>query len=67
MARLSKVEDVDPFTLPPEAVLKRVVHALNSSRPKVRYPVTFPTYLFALLKRILPHSWLDWVIYKVAK
>jgi NAD(P)-dependent dehydrogenase (short-subunit alcohol dehydrogenase family) len=36
---------VQPFTLPPEAVLKRVVHALESRRPKIRYPVTTPTYL----------------------
>ena len=54
-----------PFTLPPEAVLRKVVQALESSRPKVRYYVTFPTYLFAVLKRILSHRMLDRVLLKV--
>ena len=52
--RLKKAGPVVPFTLPPEAVLKKVIHALESPRPKARYCVTFPTYLFATLKRILP-------------
>ncbi len=51
--------NVQPFTLPPEAVLKRVVHALESKRPKIRYPVTFPTYLFAWLKRVMSDRMLD--------
>lgn len=67
MERLNKEGSVDPFTLPPEAVLKRVLHALNSSRPNIRYPVTFPTYLFSVLKRLLPHACLDWVLRKAAK
>lgn len=41
------------------AVLKRVVHALESKRPRIRYPVTVPTYLFAVLKRLLPDRLLD--------
>jgi NAD(P)-dependent dehydrogenase (short-subunit alcohol dehydrogenase family) len=48
-----------PFTLGPEAVLEKVIHALESRRPKDRYYVTFPTYLFAYLKRILPGRMLD--------
>lgn len=67
MARLDKEGNVDPFTQPPEAVLKRVLHALTSRKPRIRYPVTFPTYLFAVLKRILPAAWLDWVLLKAAK
>ncbi len=66
MARLNKEGNADPFTLPPEAVLKKVVHALTSRRPKIRYPVTFPTHLFAVLKRLLPHAWLDWVLRRVS-
>ncbi|MDH5649521.1 MAG: SDR family oxidoreductase [Gammaproteobacteria bacterium] len=54
-----------PFTLPPEAVLEKVIHALEADRPRVRYAVTFPTYLFAVLRRILPARWLDTVLYKV--
>lgn len=48
-----------PFTLPPEAVLKKVIHALESNRPRIRYPVTFPTYLFAWLRRVLTARALD--------
>ena len=48
-----------PFTLPPEAVLKRVVHALESPRPRLRYSVTVPTYFFALARRVLPDRALD--------
>jgi len=67
MDRLSKEGNVDPFTLPPEAVLKRVEHALSNARPKIRYPVTLPTYLFSVLKRLLPHRCLDWVLLKASK
>jgi NAD(P)-dependent dehydrogenase (short-subunit alcohol dehydrogenase family) len=51
-----------PFTLPPEAVLKKVIHALESPRPKARYYVTFPTYLFAFLKRVLTDRAMDRVL-----
>jgi len=64
--RLQKEGPAVPFTLPPEAVLKRVIHALESPRPQIRYYVTFPTYLFATLKRILPWRMLDWIIRKAA-
>ena len=54
-----------PFELPPEAVLAKVVHALESARPKPRYHVTVPTHAFALLRRLLPqramHALLAWV------
>ncbi len=52
-----------PFTLPPDAVLKRVVHALEARRPKIRYYVTTPTYFFASVRRLLPHRWLDAVLH----
>lgn len=64
--RLKTQGPVAPFTLPPEAVLKRVIHALESPRPKIRYYVTFPTYLFATLKRILPHWMLDAALIKAS-
>ena len=63
--RLTKEGPATPFTLPPEAVLEKVVHALESSRPKIRYYVTFPTYLFATLKRLLPARVLDWILSKL--
>jgi len=64
--RLRKQGDATPFTLPPEAVLKRVLHALRSPRPKPRYPVTTPTYAFALLKRLLSTRQMDWILRKAS-
>jgi NAD(P)-dependent dehydrogenase (short-subunit alcohol dehydrogenase family) len=52
-ARLTREGPTTPFTLPPEAVLKKVVHALESRRPRPRYYVTLPTHAFGLLKRVL--------------
>jgi len=60
--RLQKEGPAVPFTLPAEAVADKVIHAVESSRPKIRYHVTFPTSLFAVLKRILPNSLLDWML-----
>jgi NAD(P)-dependent dehydrogenase (short-subunit alcohol dehydrogenase family) len=64
-ARLQKVGPAQPFTLGPEAVLKRVIHALEAKRPKERYYVTFPTYLFGGLKRILPDRALDAILRRI--
>ena len=64
-ARLQKKGPAAPFTLPADAVVEKVIHAMQSKRPKIRYYVTFPTYLFDFLKRILPASWLDYLLGKV--
>ena len=63
--RLTKQGPAVPFTLPPEAVLKKVIHALESRRPRARYYVTFPTYLFGFLKRVLSARLLDRALNKV--
>ncbi|HVV67658.1 MAG TPA: SDR family NAD(P)-dependent oxidoreductase [Gammaproteobacteria bacterium] len=55
------------FTLTPEAVVKKLVHALESSRPRIRYYVTLPAYGLMLLKRLLPGRWLDVLLRQVAK
>lgn len=60
--RLEKQGASAPFTLEPEAVHKVLVHALQARKPKARYRVTVPTKLFAILKRLLPSSALDWVL-----
>ncbi len=64
--RLKKEGAAVPFTLPPEAVVKKVIHALESPRPKARYYVTFPTYLFGALKRILTTRALDRLLWKAS-
>lgn len=64
-ARLQKEGAVAPFTLPAEAVARKVLHALTAKKPKIRYYVTFPTYLLTGLKRILPMSWMDYLLTKI--
>jgi short-subunit dehydrogenase len=60
--RLVKQGPTTGFTLPPEAVLKKVIHALESPRPRARYAVTTPTYIFATLRRLLSTRQLDWIL-----
>ena len=54
----------DAFELGPEAVTAKLVHALESPRPRARYYVTTPTYIAGLLRRILPTRLLDRAIAK---
>ena len=61
-ARLASDGPTMPFTLPPEAVLKKVVHALESRHPRARYAVTTPTHVFAALRRLLGTRQLDWLL-----
>lgn len=49
---------------PASAVTKKLVHALEAPRPKLRYYVTTPTYLMGTLRRILPARALDWILSK---
>ncbi|MDH5516717.1 MAG: SDR family oxidoreductase [Gammaproteobacteria bacterium] len=62
--RLNKPGPAAPFTLPPEAVLKRVIDALESKQAKARYYVTLPTYLFGFLKRFLSSRVMDKILAK---
>lgn len=66
MQRLQRKGDA-PFTLGAEAVLKVVVKAIEAKKPKQRYVVTFPTRLFAVLKRIFPTSWIDFLARKAGE
>ncbi|MBK1617566.1 short-chain dehydrogenase [Lamprobacter modestohalophilus] len=65
--RLRKEGAAQPFTLPPEAVLRKVLHALESPRPKPRYYVTFPTHLLGTLRRLLPSRAMDWVLRQASR
>tara|TARA_R110002012_G_scaffold179022_1_gene344486 strand:+ start:8320 stop:9147 length:828 start_codon:yes stop_codon:yes gene_type:complete len=60
--RLYQDSGPDTFELPPEAVVKKLVHALESPHPRPRYYVTTPTYISGILRRILPTRTLDWVL-----
>ncbi len=66
LTRLAREGPRTPFSLPPEAVLKRVIHALESSRPRARYAVTTPTHVFSVLRRLLSTRQLDWLLRKAS-
>ena len=53
MKRLYENRGKDPFELPASAVTAKLVHALESKRPKPRYYVTFPTYVAGWANRLL--------------
>lgn len=62
--RLYKSSGPDPFELPASSVTKKLIHALESRRPKPRYYVTTPTYLMGTFRRLLPTRALDWILSK---
>ena len=66
-ARLAAMESGGKFTfkLEPEAVAWKLVHAVESPRPRVRYSVTVPTYVAAIAKRLLPSAMADWIVRRV--
>ncbi len=64
LERLEKQGNVDPYTLKPDAVLQKVIHALESNKPKARYYVTIPTHFMGTIKRFLSAKWLDKVVLK---
>jgi NAD(P)-dependent dehydrogenase (short-subunit alcohol dehydrogenase family) len=47
------------FTLPPDAILPKLRHALESPKAKLRYPVTLVAHSLSILRRILPGRALD--------
>jgi NAD(P)-dependent dehydrogenase (short-subunit alcohol dehydrogenase family) len=66
LARLEKEGPSGRFTLPSEACVPPLLHALTSRRPRHRYGVTLPTKVFAILRRLLPSRWLDALLAKSA-
>jgi NAD(P)-dependent dehydrogenase (short-subunit alcohol dehydrogenase family) len=50
------------FELPASAVTAKVVHAVESSRPRPRYYVTTATHMAGTLKRLLPTAALDRIL-----
>lgn len=60
--RLAPPDAGGGFTLGPEAVLRRLIHAVEHPRPRARYAVTIPTVIFGLLRRVLPTRTLDRVL-----
>jgi short-subunit dehydrogenase len=54
------------FKLGPEAVLEKLVHAVEAERPHARYFVTRPTTYMAIARRIFPQRMLDYLLNKAS-
>jgi NAD(P)-dependent dehydrogenase (short-subunit alcohol dehydrogenase family) len=54
-----------PFERPASAVVRRLIHAVEAPRPRLRYQITPPAYIAAALTRILPDRAQDWLIGRV--
>jgi len=59
--RIAAMENNAPNVMrrEPEAVLAKLIHALESRRPKPHYHVTLPAHALALARRVLPTRLLD--------
>ncbi|NOH81344.1 SDR family oxidoreductase [Vibrio sp. RE86] len=66
MARLDSDTSNNAFVLPPESCIAPLIHALESPNPKIRYRITKPTKVFAVLKRLLPTALLDQILRRAA-
>jgi NAD(P)-dependent dehydrogenase (short-subunit alcohol dehydrogenase family) len=64
LKRLNSGGGANRFRLGPEAVYKKLHHALNSKKPRAHYHVTVPTTIMALAKRFLPQSMIDALLLK---
>src|SRR5512134_844194 len=53
--------------IPPDAVVRAVLHALTAKRPKTRYLVGRDAKLRALMLKWLPDRFQDWILKKVLK
>ncbi len=62
LRRLYQSRGPDRYELPASAVTKKLVHALESPRPRARYYVTKPTYAIGFVRRLLPTRVLDRVL-----
>ena len=60
--RLAASGDANRYTLGPEAVVEKLIHALESEHPRSRYRVTTPTIVFAIAKRLFPTRVLDRIL-----
>lgn len=64
LKRLYEETAPDTFELPPEAVTRKLFHAVDSANPHPRYFVTTPTYISNILRRALPTRMLDFILSK---
>ena len=59
IGRLRQKSTINKFELPASAVTEKLLLALESKKPAPSYYITKPTYFMALMRRVLPTSWLE--------
>ena len=59
IGHLSQKSNINKFELPASAVTEKLLLALESPKPAPSYYITTPTYFMALMRRVLPTSWLE--------
>ncbi len=64
LKRLYEDRGPDPFELPPAAVTRKLIAALDAARPPAKVYVTTPAYAMNFARRLLPTRALDWIIQK---
>lgn len=62
VARYRENRGASTFELAPAAVTRKLVHALESARPRARYYVTTPTYVVAAMRRLAPRALVEAVM-----
>ena len=62
--RLEVVGPAVSFTLPPEAVVKKLLHALESKHPRTRYRITFPVIVLWYMRKLLSDGIFDRILLK---
>lgn len=60
-------KDQSLFTRKTDAVITKIIHAIESKNPRSKYRVTFPAHLFVFLKRILTIKTLDRMLIFLSK
>ncbi|MCC1494226.1 SDR family NAD(P)-dependent oxidoreductase [Cognatishimia sp. F0-27] len=64
LKRLYETRGPDPFELPPAAVTRALIRALEARRPRARYRITTPSSLMEAARRILSTRARDWLLAK---
>lgn len=62
--RLQRPGPSSRYSLEPEACMAPLLHALTSTKPKIRYPITRPTIMMSWLRRLLSARVLDKLLLK---
>ncbi|MCB1429694.1 MAG: SDR family oxidoreductase [Nitratireductor sp.] len=62
LAKLESGGGVNRFRLGPEAVYRKLVHALNSEKPRAQYPVTIPALVLLNIRSVAPQWLMDRIL-----